>query len=87
VLERRSQRGQCLLSGRDREKTRLLLDRLGAGHSRVWEYDYAWEKIIRKPFNFTYSWSLKFIIILRSYGMLGTINLMREVFIPGKDGR
>lgn len=72
---------------RDREKTGLLLDRLGAGRSRVWEYDYAWEKNIRKPFDFTYSWSLKFMTILRSYGMLGTVNLVRELFIPGKDGR
>ncbi len=72
---------------RDRERTRLLLDRLGAGHSRVWEYDYAWEKNIRRPFDFTYSWGLKFMTILRSYGMIGTVNLMRELFIPGKDGR
>ncbi len=72
---------------RDREKTRLLLDRLGAGHSRVWEYDYAWEKNIRKPFNFTYSRGLKFTTILRSYGMLGSLRLMLEMFIPGENGR
>ena len=72
---------------RDREKTRLLLDRLGAGHSRVWEYDYAWKKNIRKPFDFTYSWGLKLTTILRSYGMLGSLRLMLELFIPGKNGR
>ncbi len=72
---------------RYREKTRLLLDRLGAGHSRVWEYDYAWNKNIRKPVDFVYSWSLKFMTILRSYGVPGTIKLMRELFIPGKDAR
>lgn len=72
---------------RDREKTRLILDRLGARRSRVWEYDFAWKKNLRKPFDFTYSWSLKFMTILRSYGMLGTVRLMRELLIPGKKGR
>ncbi len=71
---------------RDREKIRLLLDRLGAGHSRVWEYDYAWEKNIRRPFDFMYSRSLKFMTILRSYGMIGSIKLMRELFIPARNG-
>jgi hypothetical protein len=72
---------------RDSEKTKLILDRLGARRSRVWEYDFAWKKNLRRPFDFTYSWSLKCVTILRSYGMLGTINLMRELFIPGKKGR
>jgi hypothetical protein len=72
---------------RDRENTNLILDRLGAGHSRVWEYDYAWQKNIRKPLEFTYSWSLKFWTIVRSHGLPGTIKLMRELFIPGKDAR
>jgi hypothetical protein len=72
---------------RDREKIKLILDRLSAGRSRVWEYDFALNKNIRKPFNFTYSWGLKFTTILRSYGMLGSLRLMLEMFTPGRNGR
>jgi hypothetical protein len=72
---------------RDRENTKLILDHVGAGHSRVWEYDYAWQRNLREPFDFAYSWSSKFMTILRSYGMRGTIKLMRELFLQGKKRR
>ena len=75
----------CL--NRDGVKTKMILDRLGAGRSRVWQYDFAWHKNIRKPLDFAYSWSFKFMTILRSYGVPGTINLIRELLIPGKARR
>ena len=70
---------------RDREKIKLLLDGLGAGPSRVWEYDFAFDKNIRKPFDFTYSWSLKLLTIISSYGLPGAVKLMRELFFHGKE--
>lgn len=72
---------------RDREETKLLLNRLGAGHSRVWEYDYALDKNVRRPLDFAYSWGLKFMTIFRSYGIRGSIKLMRELLIRGNKGR
>ena len=71
----------------DSEKDRVgaLLDRLGAGRSRVWEYDYAWDKNVRDPLTFLYSWCSKLITILRSYGIVGTLRLIREVLKPGKE--
>jgi hypothetical protein len=64
---------------REREKTRAILERLGARRVMVWEYDYAWDKNIRSPFRFAYSWFSKFRTILQSYGIRGTIRLAREV--------
>lgn len=68
----------------DREKGRVgaLLDKLGAGWDRVWEYDYAWDKNIRSPLTFLYSWYSKLSTILRSYGIAGTLRLIREVLRP-----
>lgn len=70
----------CVYSlDRDREKTFEILRRLGAGTDRVWEYDYAWDKNIRSPITFLYSWYSKLSTILRSYGIFGTLRLIREV--------
>lgn len=66
----------------DRERVDALLDRLNAGKDRVWEYDYAWDKNIRSPLTFLYSWYSKLSTILRSYGIAGTLQLIREVLRP-----
>lgn len=78
----------CVYSlDRDREKVRGILDSLGAGSSRVWEYDYAWDRNIRSPFTFLYSQFSKLGTIIRSYGVAGTLGLISEVLRPGRRGR
>jgi hypothetical protein len=76
----------CVYSlDRDSKRVGTLLDSLGAGRDRVWEYDYAWDKNIRNPLVFLYSWYSKLSTILRSYGIAGTLRLIREVLIPRKE--
>lgn len=73
----------CVYSlDRDRERVWEILKRLGAGNSRVWEYDYAMDKNILKPADFIYSWFSKFRTILQSYGVFGTLRLIREILRP-----
>ncbi|MEW6109553.1 MAG: hypothetical protein AB1632_10365 [Nitrospirota bacterium] len=73
----------CVYSlDRDREKTWTILKKLDAGKSRVWEYDYAWDKNLQNPVNFLYSWISKFRTILQSYGLIGTLLLIREILKP-----
>lgn len=75
----------CVYSlDRDREKTWSILKRLGAGDSIVWEYDFAWDKNIREPLEFLFSWSSKFRTIVQSYGVFGTLRLIREVLIGSR---
>jgi len=75
----------CVYSlDRERERVWGILKDLGAGKDRVWEYDYAWDRNIRKPFTFLYSWFSKFSTILRSYGIVGTLRLIREVLRPDR---
>ena len=69
----------------DRDKVRDLLDSLSAGRDRVWEYDYAWDKNIRSPVTFLYSWYSKLTTILRSYGIAGTLRLIREILKPRRE--
>ena len=73
----------CLDS--DSGKVSAILDKLGAGQRRVWEYDYAWDKNIRRPLDFAFSWTAKFRTILESYGLAGTLGLIREVLKGDKD--
>ncbi|MDA8170548.1 MAG: hypothetical protein M0Z48_01810 [Nitrospiraceae bacterium] len=76
----------CVYSlDRDRGRVSGILDELGAGGSRVWEYDYAWDKNIRRPLDFAFSWSAKFRTILQSYGFAGALRLLREVLKTRKD--
>lgn len=63
----------------DKEKTWDILKGLGAGSSRVWEYDYAMDKNLKDPLTFIYSWGSKFRTILQSYGIFGSIRLAREL--------
>ncbi|MFN3480903.1 MAG: hypothetical protein ACK415_11030 [Thermodesulfovibrionales bacterium] len=65
----------------DYEKGYILeiLQKLGAGGQRVWEYDYAWDKNIARPFDFVYSWYSKFRTILQSYGIIGSLRLIRDI--------
>jgi hypothetical protein len=75
----------CVYSlDRDKDKTGDILLKLGSGTDRVWEYDYAWDKNIQNPVNFMYSWFSKFRTILQSYGLIGTLQLIREILKPGK---
>lgn len=67
---------------RDKEKTWDILKRLDAGNDKVWEYDYAWDKNIQNPVNFLYSWFSKFRTILQSYGLAGTLRLIKEILKP-----
>jgi hypothetical protein len=77
----------CVYSlDRDREKVGEILDSLGAGGSRVWEYDYAWDKNIKSPLTFLYSQFSKLGTIIRSYGIAGTLGLISEVLRPGRRG-
>jgi len=63
----------------DRGKVRELLKQAGARYVLVWEYDYAKGKNLLRPFTFTYSWFSKFRTILASYGLAGSIRLLKEV--------
>jgi len=73
----------CVYSlDRDRGKTWEILKSLGAGRRRVWEYDYAWDKNIKDPIAFTYSWFSKFRTIFQSYGIAGSMRLLREIMLP-----
>jgi hypothetical protein len=65
----------------DRDKTWEILQEAGASDARVWEYDYAWCKNIGSPSHFLYSWFSKFSTILRSYGVRGTLELIREIML------
>ena len=62
----------------NREKVKKILEKLGARKRKVWEYDYAWGKNLRKPADFLYSWSSKFMTILKSYGLIGAYHLFKE---------
>ncbi len=73
----------CLDS--DRKRVEKILSEFGVSGSRVWEYDYAMEKNLRDPMTFLYSWYSKLSTILRSYGLLGTLRLIREVLKPRSD--
>jgi hypothetical protein len=76
----------CVYSlDRDKDRTWDILRKLGAGNNKVWEYDYAWGKNIRNPVNFMYSWFSKFRTILQSYGLVGTLQLIKEILKPKQD--
>lgn len=69
----------------ERIGTWKLLKGLGAGDRKVWEYDYALGKNLRNPVRFVYSWFSKFRTILQSYGIRGSLRLIREIL--GTDDR
>jgi hypothetical protein len=64
---------------RDSKKVEVILDHFGAKRHKVWEYDYAWDKNIKKPIDFLYSWSSKFLTILRSKGVRGAVQLFKDL--------
>ena len=73
----------CVYSlDKDRGKVLDILKSLGAGSKRVWEYDYAMDKNLKYPVTFIYSWTSKFRTILQSYGIGGTLRLVRELLKP-----
>ena len=70
----------CVYSlDRDRDKVLDILTGSGAAARRVWEYDYAMDRNMTHPVTFLYSWYSKFGTILRSYGIRGALQLLREV--------
>lgn len=62
----------------DRGKVREILKQAGARYVLVWEYDYAMARNFLHPFTFTYSWFSKFRTILASYGLAGSLRLLKE---------
>jgi len=64
---------------RDRGKVMSILKKAGARHVLVWEYDYAFGKNLRSPLTFAYSWFSKFRTILASYGLAGSVRLLKKV--------
>lgn len=76
----------CVYSlDRDREKVWDILRKLGAGDTKVWEYDYATGKNLQNPVTFLYSWFSKFRTIIQSYGVAGTIQLINELLKSEED--
>ena len=67
-----------------KEDVEEKLKTFGASKSRVWEYDFAWDKNVQKPLDFFYSQSTKFRTILKSYGCVGTLRLIKELLTPGE---
>jgi hypothetical protein len=63
----------------DRERVRKILKEAGARFVLVWEYDYALGKNLLRPLTFAYSWFSKFRTILASYGLAGSMRLLRKV--------
>ena len=63
---------------RNKEKVKKILEKSGARKRKVWEYDYAWKKNLRRPVDFFYSWSSKFMTILKSYGIIGAYRLFKQ---------
>ena len=63
---------------RDRGKVMSILKAAGARHVLVWEYDYAWGRNLRRPLIFAYSWFSKFRTILASYGLAGSVRLLKK---------
>jgi hypothetical protein len=64
---------------RDRGKVRTILKQAGARYVLVWEYDYALGKNLLSPLTFAYSWFSKFRTILQSYGLAGSLRLLKQV--------
>ena len=64
---------------RDRGKVRAILKEAGARYLLVWEYDYALGKNLLSPLTFAYSWFSKFRTILASYGLAGSMRLLKNV--------
>jgi hypothetical protein len=64
---------------RDRGKVRTILKQAGARYVLVWEYDYALGKNLLSPLTFAFSWFSKFRTILQSYGLAGSMRLLRQV--------
>ncbi len=76
----------CVYSlDREKEMVGEILRGLGAGNDKVWEYDYAWDKNIQNPVNFMHSWFSKLRTIFQSYGLAGTLRLIKEVLRRRQD--
>lgn len=63
----------------DRGRVRSILKEAGARRVFIWEYDYAMGKNCLHPVTFAYSWFSKFRTIFASYGLSGSIRLLKEV--------
>src|SRR5512143_507764 len=63
----------------DRGRVRSILKEAGARHVLVWEYDYAMGKNFLRPVTFAYSWFSKFRTIFASYGLSGSVRLLKDV--------
>jgi hypothetical protein len=70
---------------RDRGKVRRVLKQAGARYVLVWEYDYALGKNLLSPLIFAYSWFSKFRTILQSYGLAGSLQLLKQVLLQRRE--
>jgi hypothetical protein len=70
---------------RDRGRVRSILKEAGARYVLVWEYDYALGKNILNPVTFAYSWFSKFRTILASYGLSGSVRLLKKVLTERRE--
>jgi hypothetical protein len=70
----------CVYSlDKDREKVREILLRHGL-KPRVWDYDYAHHKNIIRPLNWTVSHFSKLWVLLKSFGIRGTLQFLKGIF-------
>jgi len=69
----------------DRGKVRAILKGAGAAYVLVWEYDYALGKNLLRPLTFAYSWFSKFRTILASYGLAGSLRLLKKVLAQRRE--
>jgi hypothetical protein len=70
---------------RDRWKVMTILKQAEARYVLVWEYDYALGKNLLRPLTFVFSWFSKFRTILESYGLSGSMRLLRQVLSQRRD--
>lgn len=60
---------------KDRDRVKLILSEHGF-KPRVWDYDYAHLKNITRPLNWTVSHFSKLWVLLRSFGVRGTLRFL-----------
>ncbi len=63
----------------DRNNVREILLKHGL-KPRVWDYDYAHNKNITRPVNWTVSHFSKLYVLLKSFGVRGTLRFLLSIF-------
>ncbi len=65
---------------KDRDRVKEILVKHGF-KPRVWDYDYAHLKNITRPLNWTVSHFSKLWVLIRSFGIRGTLRFLMGLFI------